>query len=111
MGIALLFSLVRPYNSIVYAPKLKHADESHAPPPLGKGIFAWVGPLWKTKEADLVRLVGMDATIFMRFTIMCRNLFVVLSIIGCAVLIPVNYDKNVRFQEQTWLELLTPANV
>jgi len=110
-GIAILFSLVRPYNTIVYAPKLKHADELHAPPPLGKGIFAWITPLWKTTEKDLVRLVGLDATIFMRFTIMCRNIFLVLALIGCAVLVPVHMDKSVRFDNDVWLARLTPANV
>ena len=53
-AIALCFSFVRPYNTVVYAPKLKHADEKHAPPPLGKGIFAWIKPLWSTTEKDLV---------------------------------------------------------
>lgn len=110
-AIALCFSLVRPYNSVVYAPKLKHADEKHAPPPLGKGIFAWMGPLWCTTENDLVTLVGMDATIFMRFTRMCRDIFLVLSIVGCCVLIPVNYTKSVKFESDNWLSRITPLNV
>ncbi|TPX12456.1 uncharacterized protein E0L32_006868 [Thyridium curvatum] len=110
-GIALLFSLVRPYNTIVYAPKLKHADELHAPPALGKGMFAWIGPLWKTNEKDIVRLVGMDAAIFLRFTKMYRNMFVIMAILGCAVLIPVNYTKAFRYGDPVWLLLLTPMNV
>ncbi|KAJ9134081.1 DUF221-domain-containing protein [Pleurostoma richardsiae] len=110
-GIALLFSFVRPYNSVVYAPKLKHADEAHAPPPLGKGMFAWVGPLWKTSEQDLVRLVGLDATLFMRFLRMLRNMFVVLAIISCAVLIPINYTQSSGSDDQTWLSRLTPSMV
>ena len=58
-----------------------------------------------------MRLVGLDATIFMRFTIMCRNIFVVLALIGCAVLIPVHMDKSTRFGDDVWLSRLTPANV
>ncbi|KAL1894956.1 hypothetical protein Sste5346_005643 [Sporothrix stenoceras] len=110
-GIALLFSLIRPYHTVVYAPKLKHADEQHIPPPVGKGIFAWVGPLWKTNEQDLIRMVGMDAAIFMRFTLMCRNIFLVLAVIGCAVLIPVNYINSVRYGNDVWISMLGPANV
>ncbi|OIW28561.1 DUF221-domain-containing protein [Coniochaeta ligniaria NRRL 30616] len=110
-GIALAFSLLRPYNSVVYAPKLKHADEKHAPPPLGKGIFAWIGPLWSTTEQDLVTLVGMDATLFMRFTRMCRNMFLILSVLGCCILIPINYTKTVRFDDDSWLGRITPLNV
>ncbi|KAK1759174.1 protein OSCA1 [Echria macrotheca] len=110
-AIALCFSFVRPYNTVVYAPKLKHADEKRAPPPLGKGIFAWIGPLWRTTEKDLVALVGMDATIFMRFTRMCRNLFVILSVFVCAILIPVNYTKGVFFPDATELSRMGPSNV
>jgi hypothetical protein len=110
-GIALAFSLLRPYNSVVYAPKLKHADEKHAPPPLGKGILAWVNPLWSTTEQDLVNLVGLDATVFMRFTRMCRNIFLVLSVLGCCILIPVNYTKTVVFEGDSWLNQITPLNV
>jgi calcium permeable stress-gated cation channel len=58
-----------------------------------------------------VRLVGMDAAIFMRFTIMCRNIFVVLSVLGCAILVPVNMEKSVRFEKDTWLQRLGPLNV
>ncbi|KAL2021308.1 hypothetical protein VTK56DRAFT_7279 [Thermocarpiscus australiensis] len=109
-GIAVCFSFLRPYNSVVYAPKLKHADEKHAPPPLGKGIFAWVVPLWSTTEQDMVNLVGMDATIFMRFTRMCRNIFVILSVLGCAMLIPVNW-VNFSSADDIWLAKVTPRNV
>lgn len=104
-GIALAFSLLRPYNGVVYAPKLKHADEAHAPPPLGKGIFAWIIPLWKTDEKDLVRLVGLDAALFMRFTRMLRNLFFILAVVGCAVLIPINMSKST---DEDWIMKITP---
>ncbi|KAK3389510.1 hypothetical protein B0H63DRAFT_100603 [Podospora didyma] len=111
-AIAIVFSFLRPYNSVVYAPKLKHADEKHAPPPLGRGVFAWIAPLWSTSEQDLVNLIGMDATIFMRFTRMCRNLFAILTVIGCSILIPVNWTRtNNAFPDATWLQKVTPSNV
>ncbi|EFX00499.1 duf221 domain protein [Grosmannia clavigera kw1407] len=94
-----------------FAGQLKHADEQHAPPQVGKGFFAWIGPLWKTNEQDLVRLVGLDATIFMRFTAMCRNIFTVIAILGCSILIPVNYTKSVRFPNDVWLNMMGPLNV
>jgi hypothetical protein len=88
--IALIFCLLRPWNTVVYAPRLRHADEKHAPPPVGKGLFAWVIPVIKTKEQAVIEKVGLDAAIFLRFIKMCRNMFLVLSIIGCSILIPVN---------------------
>ncbi|KAF1987095.1 DUF221-domain-containing protein [Aulographum hederae CBS 113979] len=85
---ALLFCLLRPYNTVVYAPRIKHADEKHAPPPIGKGPFAWISPVIRTKEQALIEKVGLDAAIFIRFTKMCRNIFLVLTVIGCGILIP-----------------------
>lgn len=38
--------------------------------------------------------IGMDATVFLRFTNMCRDIFLALTIIGCAVLIPVNISQS-----------------
>ncbi|KAK2733219.1 hypothetical protein FQN57_002264 [Myotisia sp. PD_48] len=100
LGIALLFSIFRPRNSVVYAPKLKHADKAHAPPPLGKGMFAWITPIIKTNEIDNVDRIGMDATVFLRFTRMCRNMFLLLSVFGCIVMIPINHAKRNKFNTQ-----------
>lgn len=74
----------------MYAPKAKHADEKHAPPPMGKGFWSWIGPVKRAKEPTLVEKIGLDAVIFLRFTRMLRNIFLILGIIGLLVMIPVN---------------------
>lgn len=74
----------------MYAPKVKYADEKHAPPKIGKGLFEWIGPVTRAKEGLLVEKTGLDAAIFLRFTRMLRNIFLTLSIVGTAVLIPAN---------------------
>ncbi|KAJ5648196.1 hypothetical protein N7490_004568 [Penicillium lividum] len=112
--LALLFSLFRPRHSLVYAPKVKHADQRHAPPPVGKGIFSWVKPVISTREAQLVDTVGLDAVIFLRFIKMCRNIFILMSIIGCAIMIPVNLAEsksNANYSALSVLELMTPLYV
>ncbi|KAI1776609.1 DUF221-domain-containing protein [Hypoxylon cercidicola] len=110
--IAIAFSFVRPYNSVVYAPKLKHADEEHAPPPIGKGYLAWLPPLWKTTEKEMISHAGMDAAIFLRFTRMCRNIFLTLGVVGCCILLPVYYTLNSdKTGNQQWFMRLTPSNV
>ena len=86
----LVFCFLRPRNNRVYAPRAKHADEKHRPLPLEKGPFDWIKAITKAKEQDLVDKIGLDAVLFMRFLRMLRNMFVVLSIIGCGILIPVN---------------------
>ena len=120
-GTALAFSFLRPYNLGVYAPKLKHADEKHAPPPIvGRKPWSWVTPLWRIGEQELMTHVGLDATIFLRFTRMCRNMFLVLSLVGCCVLIPTHLTQTVIFESDDegsdvtglrWVNRMTPANV
>ncbi|KAI3325944.1 DUF221-domain-containing protein [Xylariaceae sp. AK1471] len=93
---ALLFCLLRPYNGTVYAPRLKHTDEKHAPPPVDKGVFSWVEPVVKTREQVLTEKIGLDATLFLRFAKMSRNLMIILSVVGCGVYIPLNVVQNTR---------------
>lgn len=115
--VALLFSFLRPYNQAVYAPKLKHADEKHAPPPLGKKPWSWVLPLMSTHEEKLVQQIGMDATVFLRVMRMCRNIFVILALIGVGVLVPVHYKLSVVDTQNTvqdstsWILEITPLNI
>lgn len=85
-----LFCFLRPYNNVVYAPRAKYADSKHAPPPVNPGILGWVPPLLHTKEQDLVDRVGLDAALFMRVCRMFRNIFTILAVIGCGIVIPVN---------------------
>lgn len=111
--VALLFSLLRPRNSVVYAPKLKYADAKHAPPAIGKGMFAWFAPLNRTKESQFVEKVGLDGTVFLRFTRMCRNMFLVLSVIGIAILIPANTAGSfisIKDRKEA-LRIMTPVGI
>ncbi|KAF4587907.1 DUF221 domain protein [Ophiocordyceps camponoti-floridani] len=111
--IAICFSFIRPYNQAIYAPKLKHADEKHAPPPLGRKPWSWITPLMNTTEASLVPQIGMDATIFLRFTRMCRNMFLVLALVGIAILVPVNVTNTAAYDGQhgEWSMRITPRGV
>ncbi len=93
---AILFSILRPHISNVYAPKLKYGDEKHTPPKIGNGVLAWVPPVATTNESQLVEKVGLDATIFLRFTRMCRDMFLVLGVIGVGILIPANVVGSVK---------------
>lgn len=86
----------------MYAPRLRNADQKHAPPPIGRGIFAWLTPVIKTKEQELAEKVGLDATVFIRFTKMCRNIFIILGLLGCAVFIPLNILSNNKTIQPDW---------
>jgi hypothetical protein len=110
-----LFCILRPWNTIVYAPKLRHADEKHAPPPLGKGLFAWWKPVTATREEILVQTIGMDAAVFLRFARMCRNVFLILGTLALAIVVPVNvivgknFYKNVGMSDAIFL--MTPQGM
>ncbi|PVH97826.1 DUF221-domain-containing protein [Periconia macrospinosa] len=103
----LLFCLLRPRNSRVYAPRAKHADTKHAPPTLGRSLFSWWTPAVKNyKEQELVEKIGLDAVIFLRFLRMLRNCFAVLTVWGCGILIPVNVIGGSAFYEK-WSNIAT----
>lgn len=108
-AIVLGFCFIRPYNTVVYAPRARHADAKHQPPPVSKGLFAWVFAVMRTKEPELVEKIGLDAALFMRFTRMMRNIFTILAIVGCGVLIPVNIFAGDNTDGIYWLTRLTPT--
>lgn len=111
--LGLIFSILRPHHAAVYAPRLKRASKDHVPPPVGKGFLSWLGPVLKTNEAQTVNAAGLDAAVFLRFTRMCRNMFLVLTIIGCSVLIPTNWtgaDKSLA-KGQPGFVLMSPQIV
>ncbi|KOS21820.1 Uncharacterized protein ESCO_002038 [Escovopsis weberi] len=119
-AIAIIFSFIRPYNQAVYAPRLKHADKKHAPPPIGKKPWSWLLPLMHTREKALIHQIGMDATIFLRVMRMCRNMFLVLAVIGISILVPLTSIKSVKFEQSdddqdndknAWILQVTPLNV
>jgi hypothetical protein len=52
------------------------------------------------KEQDLVDTIGLDAVVFLRFLRMIRNIFGVLTIFGCGILIPINVVGGSPFYSQ-----------
>jgi hypothetical protein len=77
---------------------------------MGKGTFAWVGPVMKTTEQELVRAIGLDAVVFLRCLRMCRNIFIILAVLGCGILIPVNLSKGQKFSATNAITKVTPVN-
>ena len=106
--LAVVFSFIRPRHRLVYAPKSKHADEKHAPPPMGSGILAWIGPVSKAKENVLMEKIGMDAIVFLRFTRMLRNMFIALGLIGLCIMIPVNVTQGAGISGGSGFAVMTP---
>lgn len=55
----------------------------------------------------------MDATIFLRFIRMCRNMFLALAVVGVGILVPVHYTKTDpgTLKDIEWTQRITPLNV
>ena len=59
----------------------------------------------------------MDATVFLRFIRMCRNMFLVLALVGIGILVPVHISNQTDFggkdssKENKWIMNITPIGV
>ncbi|GAA5827661.1 hypothetical protein JCM11251_001775 [Rhodosporidiobolus azoricus] len=116
LGVAALcgFSALRTRNSLIYQPKVKYAADEKRPPPLGKGVLDWVKPVLTTDEAEVMQASGLDAVAYLRFLKMCRNMFITIAALTCAVLLPINLTYNLRNVEsakRNYLLALTMNNV
>lgn len=49
LGALLLFSFMRPKNSVVYQPRVKYSEDGKQPPKIDKGVFSWCVS-WLGKE-------------------------------------------------------------
>ncbi|KAI9282032.1 hypothetical protein BC943DRAFT_296004 [Umbelopsis sp. AD052] len=100
VGVILAFNILRPNHSLVYAPKMKYAEEGKRPPKVGKGLFDWVKPVAQVKDDVLIRNIGWDAVMFIRCLRMFRRIFYSLSIVGCLILIPINIAATSQTGDQ-----------
>nr|XP_018259836.1 uncharacterized protein I303_07907 [Kwoniella dejecticola CBS 10117]OBR81994.1 hypothetical protein I303_07907 [Kwoniella dejecticola CBS 10117] len=124
LGTVLGFSFFRPREKKVYAPKIKYQlprpanpaddpDYEPPPPPISNGFFAWFSPVIRLKEEQMIANIGLDATTFLRFLRMLRNIFTCVSILGVALLV-LNVIYNLKYvdsKSRNALSLLTIQNV
>ena len=87
------FCILRPRHRVIYEPRRKALDpnDDRAPPSIPSGLLAWIKPLWAAREDDLVRKLGLDAIVFLRFWRMCLQMMTVFTGLGCVILVPINY--------------------
>jgi calcium permeable stress-gated cation channel len=73
-----------------------------------------VSPLVHVKEPVLLDKIGLDAVAFLRFLRMMRWIFLAVSVLCCAVLIPINVSYNLKFvpeDSRDTLGILTLQNL
>ncbi|KAJ9085810.1 hypothetical protein DSO57_1010360 [Entomophthora muscae] len=66
------------------------------PPKLGESFLGWIIPLFKIKEREVLKLVGLDALMLMRLFKLGAIMFGCFSVYGCFVLMIItwNYESN-----------------
>lgn len=69
LGVAafLIFCILRPKWSGLYAARKKRADGTAAPPELPNTLFGWIVPLWKVTDQQVLASAGLDAYVFLAF--------------------------------------------
>lgn len=55
--------------------------------------------------------IGLDAVLLQRFLRMLRNIFLVLTAIGCGILIPINYFGGAKYDTVATLTRFTPQYI
>ncbi|KAJ3326121.1 hypothetical protein HDU76_012989 [Blyttiomyces sp. JEL0837] len=81
-GLIIAFSILRPSNKVVYQPRLKFAPEEKRPQPIGPAPTAWIAPVLKADSSRAVKLLGLDAVMFLKFVKFLFHLFLILSLMG-----------------------------
>ncbi len=95
---------------------LDDPDYEPPPPALSGSFFAWLSPVIHVKEHEMIKNIGMDATVFLRFVRMLIWIFAVTSVYGVVLIVLyVVYNKNpankVSAEDKAGLSMLTSMNV
>ncbi|KAJ3409142.1 hypothetical protein HDU80_002772 [Chytriomyces hyalinus] len=130
-GCFIVFCLVRTCFAHIYSPR--RALRKGRPPRLPTGFFSWMGTVWRVNEAFILRTVGLDGVMYLRFLKTSSIMFSLLSLLGLGVIMPTNYlshplpasgggslynhshqpqpPMDPAAQEKAFLKLLTIENV
>lgn len=114
VGTIIVFNVLRPKNKVIYEPKVKYHVGNKPPPRISDSIFGWISPLLHTKEPELLDKIGLDAVVFLRFLRLMRQIFTIISLLTCCILIPINVTYNLRHvnsQSRDILSMLTIRDV
>ncbi|CAG8492683.1 10344_t:CDS:10 [Ambispora gerdemannii] len=114
----IIFGIARRWDKKVYQPRTYLVPERRRSPALPSGFFGWLSVL-KTTNEEIIQRAGLDAYMFLRFFRVFARLFAVFTIIGCAILIPLNayqqgdelgIDKftigNIQTTDRLWAHLI-----
>ncbi|KAI7857049.1 hypothetical protein BDC45DRAFT_603621 [Circinella umbellata] len=113
------FCVLRQLRPSVYSPRSYLVEKERQPPPLPDGLLGWVWTLIRTPDKDVLRSVGLDRYMVLRFLRMGIVVFTLFTLLAIPILIPVNLiDQldspglnkltmgNIRDPERIWAHLI-----
>ncbi|KAJ1914351.1 phosphate metabolism protein 7 [Tieghemiomyces parasiticus] len=86
----LLFCILRPIDRATYEPRISYRSEDKTPPPLSRGLFAWVWPTLRAPDLLIIERTSLDCYMFLNFLRTTLKLFFVFAVVACAILLPLN---------------------
>ncbi|KAK9766773.1 phosphate metabolism protein 7 [Basidiobolus ranarum] len=89
-GLYVAYIVVRHLDDSIYEPRTFMIEEEKRPPKLGKSPISWIIDVYKTPDKVLLKRIGLDAYVFLRFVRMCLFIFSIMSAISLVILLPVN---------------------
>ncbi|CAI2166614.1 17007_t:CDS:2 [Funneliformis geosporum] len=90
VAVFVAFDILRKRNKKVYEPRTYLVPEKKRSEPLPSGLFAWVLPVLRVSDEEVIRRIGLDSFMFIRFMGMFMKLFGVFSIFGTIILLPLD---------------------
>ncbi|KAL4515648.1 hypothetical protein Ndes2437B_g07075 [Nannochloris sp. 'desiccata'] len=95
--IAVLFSIWRRlgFAAKYYAPKRYVSEEGYiSPPKLSDSLFGWIGGVFSLKESNIIASAGVDAALYVKFLRMGWEIFLIATVLCCAIILPINLTSN-----------------
>ncbi|PVU90447.1 hypothetical protein BB561_004868, partial [Smittium simulii] len=92
----ILFSIFQPFNRSLYFPKTVTENPILAPKIPRRYLFGWIFDVWELKHDDFIQYSGPDGLIFLYFIKQNFYIFLIVTIFGVSVLLPLNVtDSNI----------------
>ncbi|CAG8540172.1 15380_t:CDS:2 [Funneliformis mosseae] len=93
VAVFIAFDFVRKRNRKVYEPRTYLVPEKKRSEPLPTGFFKWVLPVLRVPDEEVIKRIGLDAFMFIRFMGLFMKLFGIFSVLGIVILLPLD-SKN-----------------
>ncbi|PVU95385.1 hypothetical protein BB561_001842 [Smittium simulii] len=90
----IVFYVLRRYWPEFYSPRSRL--KRGAPPKLNNSVYKWIFTVWKTPEREILKSVGLDAVIFLRYFKIMIMLFSVISICNIFIVAPIDASLSLK---------------